>query len=105
MLFISTSKTEHPTKKGFFEISFVHNFPFHEHYGMGKTVEELESEGILIDSLPEAENKEGFYNLRYINPVTKEIYFEYKVIPPSKEELLNYKIADLEIELLKLNKK
>lgn len=78
--------------------SFIHNLPFDEVYGLGKTAEELKQTGILVESLPEAQPQEGQDAfLKYSE--TEGLYYEYVDRPPSPEEELDA-IRDENAELM-----
>ena len=65
-----------------------HYMPFDEQCGMGKTIEELEKTGVLVDKslLKEPPVKEGYvYNLAY-DTVSKEILFIEDAVPKSHED-------------------
>lgn len=69
MIFIKYDGAGNITAKNF--------MPFDEVYGLGKTKEQLQLEGILVDSLPEAEERVGMDATLKINLTTKEFYHEY----------------------------
>lgn len=72
-------------------VVYEHHKPFDLVAGLGKTQEELEKEGVLVDSIPESENN-GKTPILHCNPKTKELWYEYEEIPLTPEE---------ELELLK----
>jgi hypothetical protein len=77
-------------------VEFVHYHPFDEKYGLGKTVEELQAEGMLVDSIPEPVAQEGKGHILKYNPSDKTFYYEYFDLPKTVEEQLegaNNKIA------------
>ncbi len=76
-------------------VSFTHNFPFHPDYGLGMTKDELEHEGVLIESIPIPEKKEGLNSVMKYEPNTKNVFFEYLEVPKTEEE----KIKQMESEL------
>jgi len=58
-------------------VSFIHNMPFHEKYGLNKTIEELEQEGILVENVPqEPDVEENQLPQLHINTETKEMWYE-----------------------------
>lgn len=77
-------------------VNFIHYKPFDPVDGMGKTKEQLEQTGAVLGTLPEQQAYEGKRPVLYINPQTKETWYEYVDIPLPTEE----RIAELE----KLNK-
>lgn len=82
-------------------VEFVHYQPFNLLNGLGKTREQLEQEGILVDSIPEPQQIEGKQAVMYWNPIDKNVFYEYKDIPKSKEENLEEKIKTLTENLAK----
>lgn len=76
-------------------IDFIHYFP--------ETLPaEDRSNGIMLDSIPVPEHIPGNEPIYYINPVTKEIWFEYIAAFKSKEEIIEE--LRTENESLKLEK-
>lgn len=50
------------------EVVYVHSMPFDEAYGLGKTEEELQSTGFLVEDVPKVENELGFQKiLKFVN--------------------------------------
>lgn len=92
MIFLGNLKKINDSK---IAIGFIHYFPFDKNHGLGKTKEELEQEGILIENFPEPEQIEGKHATMYWNPIDKNVFYEYKDIPKSKEENLEEKIKTL----------
>lgn len=66
-------------------VTFVHYMPFDGEHGMGKTKEELEQEGILVESIPEPKQNGKIPKL-FVNRETKELWYEYSDRPPTQEE-------------------
>lgn len=67
------------------ETGMRHYQPFHETNGMGKTAEELEQTGILVEALPEAQPQEGQEAvLKYSE--TDGLYYDYVDRPLTPEE-------------------
>lgn len=85
------------------KVNYTHYMPFHEKHGLGKTKEELEQEGILVDSIPKPEQIEGKAPILYCNPETKELWYEYEDIPKTEEELQQEKIQALEQSIAELS--
>lgn len=105
MIFLGNLEKVTETK---YRVGLTHHMPFHPKHGFGKTAEELEQEGILVDSIPEEQKVEGKSAIRYVNPSTKEIYYEYEDILPTSEDLqqeINAKLlkdsASMQIEINK----
>lgn len=88
--------------KNKYRVRFIHNFPLHPQYGLGKTQEELEREGILIEELPEPQQIEGKIAVLYCNPVTKEVWYEYEDRSFTKKEQLEEQIKTLQQTILEL---
>lgn len=84
------------------KVTTIHYMPFDEQHGLGKTKEELEQEGILVDEIPEPEQIEGKYPVLHCNPETKELWYEYEDIPKTKEEIQQEKIEALEQSIAEL---
>ena len=84
----------------------VRQRPFAPKDGLGKTEEELVSEGgILIDSVPIPESNGKPYR-HYINLKTGEQWYEYEEVPKSeieslREEFTNYK-AEQDLLLMQI---
>ena len=60
------------------KVFYKHMKPFDEKFGLNKTQEELEIEGLLVNELPEPEEQEGKISTLHINPQTKEMWYEYQ---------------------------
>lgn len=73
-------------------VTFKHFMPFDEEYGLDKTKKELEQEGVLVEEIPEPEEKEGKNAILHCNPGTKELWYEYEDIPKTPEEEQQEKI-------------
>lgn len=88
------------------EIGMTCYKPFDEKHGLGKTKEELEQTGLVVETLPTPEQIEGkVANLKY-NPTTKSLYFEYVDIlptPKTEMELLQEKVSLQEQSILELS--
>ncbi len=81
------------------EVGITHLKPFDEKDGLGKTREELEQTGLLLESEPVPEKIEGKDAVLKYNATTKSLYFEYvdKVpVPKTEMELALERIASLE---------
>lgn len=63
----------------------------------GMSDEDLAS-GISVDSVPEPESNGMIYQL-YINPQTKEMWYEYEEVPKSEIEILRDENRDLKLAL------
>lgn len=68
-----------------YRVDGVHNMPFDETYGLGKTEEELNQTGLLVESLPVREDN-GKNATLFVNKSTKEMYYEYADFPPTEDE-------------------
>ncbi|QTB25196.1 hypothetical protein [Lysinibacillus sphaericus] len=79
----------------------MHYDPFHPVDGFGKTQEELEAEGHIFveeSDIPIPEDNGKIANL-YINPQTKEMWYEYQDMPKSEIDILRDENRDLKIAL------
>ena len=63
------------------KVNFVHYMPFDSEHGMGKTREQLELEGILVESIPEPEPITDKIPVLHYSLETKELWYEYDSIP------------------------
>lgn len=86
-------------------IESIHYMPFDETHGLGKTKEELESEGgIFVESVPEPENRPGkSATLKFSE--TDGLYYEYIDRPPTPEEVASQQmdyLVDLDFRLLQI---
>ncbi|MBH0171009.1 hypothetical protein [Fictibacillus sp. 18YEL24] len=79
-------------------VTFYHTKPFDSEEGMGKTRQELETEGLILDmyDMPASDNTNGKLSILKINPSTNELYYEYIDRPLTSEE----RIKQLESELV-----
>lgn len=68
-----------------YRVDGVHNMPFDETYGLGKTEEELNQTGLLVETLPVREDN-GKNTTLFLNKSTKEMYYEYTDFPLTEEE-------------------
>ena len=84
------------------KIGFIHYMPFDSVNGLNKTAEQLEQEGVLVDSIPELQQVEGKSSVMYWNPVDNVIFYEYENIPKTQEDLLRDRITSLEIAMANL---
>lgn len=79
----------------------MHYDSFHPVDGFGKTQEELEAEGHIFveeSDIPIPEDNGKIANL-YINPQTKEMWYEYQDMPKSEIDILRDENRDLKIAL------
>lgn len=70
-------------------VGLVHNFPLHPTHGFNKTIVELKQEGVLIESIPKPEITEGKTATLFVNPETKEVWYEYEDLPLTPKDELN----------------
>lgn len=90
-------------------VGFIHRMPFDEENGLGKSVEDIESDAgsALIHSLPDAERLKGKTSMLYFNKVSKDLWYEYSDLPPEpvdeisalKEETVALKMALIEQDI------
>lgn len=64
--------------------------------------EEEKSKGIMIDDIPQAEEIEGKYSILKININTKEMWYEYKDIPLTEEQIKEQRLQALEIAMAEM---
>jgi hypothetical protein len=69
-------------------VGLVHNMPFDEINGLGKTAAELQQIGALVDDIPEPEQIEGKDAVMYYSPQTNSVYYEYVDHVPTPEKQL-----------------
>ena len=81
---------------GKFLIGYVHYMPFDSIHGLKKSKEELEKEGILIETIPEPQQIEDKKSIMYWNSKDRKIFYEYIDIPKTKEEILLDRVKALE---------
>lgn len=58
------------------------------HYKTERLSKEQLAAAILVESLPEPENRRGMRAVLYANPQTKEVWYEYVERPPTDNEIL-----------------
>lgn len=80
-------------------VTFCHYQPMHPVNGLGKTEEELEQKGILLESIPTANPPVGKEAFMMVDLTTKQIYFDYVDIPEPPEE----KIERLESQIVMMS--
>ena len=68
------------------KITMIHNQPYDDKNGL---LQKQIDKGIEIDSMPTQEQIEGKQTLPYVNPKTKEVWYEYTDRPLTVEERLN----------------
>lgn len=95
MIFLGNLETISDTKA---KPQFVHFLPFDEANGLGKTQEQLESEGMLVDSIPDPVAQQGKIPVLYVNPQTKEAFYEY-IDAPANPPTVEDEIAELKRQL------
>ena len=61
-------------------VMLIHNMPFDPAQGLGKTEAELMQMGVLLEEIPEPENRPGKTALPYYTP-EKGFYWEYQDAP------------------------
>lgn len=88
---------------GKYMVGYIHFRPFDSVYGLGKSKEQLEQEGMLVDSIPEPEQIEGKQAILYCNPQTKEFWYEYVDIPKSPEEMQQEQIEAIKQAIAELS--
>lgn len=66
------------------EVEMVHYMPFHEVHGLKKSKEELEQEGVFVETIQEPEQIDG--QAAIMKWDGERIYYDYQEIPKSAEE-------------------
>lgn len=85
------------------KVGLVHNMPFDEVNGLHKTQEELEQIGILVDEIPEPQIPTGQQvSGMFVNPETKEVWYEYEDVPLTPEQQMQSQIDDLNMAMAAL---
>ncbi|MBS4195322.1 hypothetical protein [Lederbergia citri] len=69
------------------DVTYIHNMPFDEKYGLGKTEQELRKTGILVESIPEAEQVTG--KVPVLKYDGENLYYDYIDAPISEDERFN----------------
>lgn len=82
-----------------YRVQIIHYLPFDKKHGLGKSVSQLEQEGVLVESIPEPDKIEGKSSALYINPESKELWYEYEDIPKTQEDKLSEKVNQLDAQL------
>ncbi|HBG5346250.1 TPA: hypothetical protein KQG29_003696 [Clostridioides difficile] len=90
-------------EENMYKVNLIHNMPFDKVYGLNKTAQELELNGVLVDEIVEAEQREGFASIMYVDKTTKEITYEYVEIPLTPEQEALKKVKELELENANIN--
>ena len=79
-------------------VTFMHFLPFDLTHGMGKTEDELLSEGALVAPFVEPEVDEGKQNIPKYDRANNTVVFEVIDLPLSKEEQLRQDVSNLKLE-------
>lgn len=78
-----------------------HYKPFDEKHGLRKKGEELESEGILVESIPEPQEIEGKTPVLYYSEI-EGLYYQYEDTQLSESEQLRADVDQLIIDSLSI---
>jgi len=98
MIFLGNLTVIDPTKS---KVGMVHDMPFDTVNGMKMTQAQLESIGVLVDSVPDPLPLEGQQVTgMFIDPATKIISYEYAVPPKTEVELNTERIDAMENALM-----
>ena len=62
------------------KVTLIHNLPFDPVDGLGKTETELLQTGVLLEEIPEPEQRQGKIALPYYTPA-QGFYYEYEDAP------------------------
>ena len=81
-----------------FEIQLIHNMPFDELNGLGKSEEELLKEGALVEEIPEVEVPSDKLVIYKYNKEDNTVYTELVERPLTLEEKLQKQVEVLTIE-------
>ncbi|WP_017728484.1 hypothetical protein [Halalkalibacterium ligniniphilum] len=95
MIYLSNLKLVNGTV---FSVGFIHYFPFNEEFGLGKSVEELEGNGVLVESIPESFKQIGKRSVLHVDVNTKDLWYEYI----DNDPILDDKVDLLEKENISL---
>lgn len=79
-----------------------HYMPFDEQNGLQKTKEELEQEGLLVESIPEPLLQVGKQAVLYVNLSNRSLYYQYIDLPIEPQHLVE-KLEQLEQEKIYYN--
>lgn len=74
MIFISDFEIITETK---YFVKSVDYMPFDTIHGIDKSEDELKQIGVLIDEMPMLDCKEGVSPKLFLNPQTKQVWYEY----------------------------
>lgn len=85
-------------------ITFIHSCPFDPVNGLNKSRAELLKEGFLIEDFPEPKLVEGKRAIAYYDIYTKQVSYEYVLIPDSADDKISYMENALNEFLLKYQK-
>jgi len=75
------------------KVTWIHYKPDHPKY---KITSEKKKEGVKIENIPEKETPEGKKAVGFVNPETKEFWWEYVDRPKEPMEVLDERINSLE---------
>ncbi|MBO0560223.1 hypothetical protein EXQ37_10845 [Clostridium botulinum] len=79
----------------------MYHLPLDEIYGLHKTKEELESQGgMFIETLPIPQYMKDKVPIPYLNPKTKEVFYEYIDVIENKEDLTEFETQEEKIKEL-----
>ncbi|MGL4820995.1 MAG: hypothetical protein ACRC5C_13605 [Bacilli bacterium] len=82
------------------KVTFIHNMPFDEQYGMKMSEEELLKIGKLVPDFEDPQPIEGkIFTYKY-NAEQNVVEFEWMDRPKTPEELLEERLANLETQTL-----
>ena len=62
------------------KVTLIHHMPFDPVQGLGKSEAELGQMGVLLETIPEPEQREGFIPLPYYTP-ERGFYYQYEPAP------------------------
>lgn len=84
---------------GKYSVLLIHYKPFDLKHGLNKTEEELLKDGVLVESLPVAEARQGKQAVLYAKKDTKELYYEYVDFVETESEIAQLKTQNEELAM------
>lgn len=81
-------------------VNYINNYPFDPIHGEGKTEEELNQIGVVIDTIPEPEYHPDKTTITHVNPTTKEVTYTYETpIDPIAVQVQNLQAQNDQLTL------
>jgi hypothetical protein len=83
-----------------YQVGLIHNMPFDEVNGLGKTAEELSAIGVLVETVPESNPQEGYQTAGiFVDKSDNRVWWEYEPIPVDEVE---QQITDIQLALVEI---